>query len=119
GRVTPLDVPGLGLAIWVEAKVQSVKEGSAASKAGIRPGETLRSMTVTPAKVGKATPKPVTFKFEAASNAWPLAFAFFQEVPATSVEFSVEGRDKPVAVMPEVVPDWFHPLRGLRFDALT
>jgi regulator of sigma E protease len=118
GRVTPLDVPGLGLAIWVEAKVQAVKEGSPSSRAGIKPGETLRSITVTPAKLGKSTPKPVTFKFEADSNAWPLAFAFFQEVPCTSVELSIEKRDKPVAVAPEVDRAWYHPLRGLRFDAL-
>jgi regulator of sigma E protease len=119
GRVTPLDVPGLGLAIWVEAKVQAVKEGSPASRAGIKPGETLGSMTVTPAREGKSTPKPVPFKFEPTSNAWPLAFAFLQEVPWTSVEVSAEGRKNPVAITPEVDPNWSHPLRGLQFKSLT
>jgi len=34
-----------------------------------------------------------------------------------SAEVSVENRENPVALMPEV-EDRFHPLRGLRFDAL-
>jgi len=34
------------------------------------------------------------------------------------VELSVENRDKPIAVAPEVDPTWYHPIRGLRFGAL-
>ena len=119
GRVTPIDVPGLGLALAVEAKVRAVREGSPAEEAGIKPGESIRSMIVTPAKLGKSPPKAQTFAFDETSNAWPLAFAYLQEIPWTSVELRVEEREKPVVVIPAIVDDWSHPLRGLRFAELS
>ncbi|WP_435011761.1 site-2 protease family protein [Tundrisphaera lichenicola] len=119
GRVTPLDIPGLGLAMDILAKVQEVREGSPASKAGIKPGAVIRSVIVQPEKIGKSTPKAVTFAFEPTSHAWPLAFGYLQEIPWTKVEIGLEGQDAPIAVTPESDPNWYHPLRGLEFDAMS
>ena len=73
----PLDVPGLGLAMAVEPKVAG---GRARARPPRRPGSSratsLRSMTLTPAKVGKkSTPKPVTIQLDGKVAGWPLAFA--------------------------------------------
>jgi len=119
GRFVQLDVPGLGLVIAVEPRVRSVREDSPAALAGIKPDDTIRSMTVLPVKVDKATPRPVTLQFDGKTTSWPMAFAWLQEAGLSSVEVTLNRADKPIKLMPEVVPDRFHPLRGLIFQPLT
>ncbi len=120
-RPDPLDIPGLGFALDVEPKVAAVAEGSPAAKAGIPPGATIRSMTVTLAKGENASgkSKPFTFQFDDRSSAWPMAFAAIQEVPWASVELTTDKSTKPIAVRPEIVADRFHPARGFVFQSLT
>jgi len=116
----PLDIPGLGLALAVEPQVRAVQPDSPAARAGIKAGDTLRSLTVKPAKVDKTTPtKPIVFRFDDRTSSWPVAFPFLQEVPWTAIELTTDKLIKPVAVNPEPDPSRFHPLRGLAFRPLT
>ncbi len=116
-RPVPLDVPGLGLALQVGPKVEAVAEGSPASKAGIKPGDTLRSMVIVPAKEPgeKSKPRTLTIDLGGQTPGWPRAFAAIQEVPWASIELATDKSDKPIAVKPEVVKDRYHPIRGLVF----
>jgi len=117
--VESFDIPGLGLAMVVEPRVVAVKEGSPADRAGIKPGDTLRSMTITPAKFSKAKPKPETIALDKSAPIWPYAFAIVQEVPWTSIELTTNKSDRPISIRPEIDPARFHPLRGLNFAPLA
>ena len=119
-RLVPLDVPGLGLALPVGPKIEAVAEGSPAAKAGLKPGDTLRSLVITPAKDGKekSGPKPITIKLDGKVPGWPTAFAALQEIPWTSLELTTDKTDKPIAIRPELDLNRFHPSRGLGFMPL-
>jgi len=117
--VESFDIPGLGLAMVVEPKIVAVQEGSPAAKAGLKPGDAIRSITITPAKFDKSKPKPETIALDKKAPSWPYAFAIIQEVPWTSIELTTDRSDRPVAIRPELDPDRYHPLRGLNFQALT
>lgn len=119
GAAVPLDVPGLGLAMIIEPKVQAVKEGSPASKSAIQPGDTIRSITAAPARSGKTTLKPETFELDGKGASWPIAFAALQRLPMKSVSLMFNKADKLVTVLPEPDPTWSHPQRGLRFKPMT
>ena len=116
GQVGPLDVPGLGLALMVEPKVAGVRPDSPAAKAGLKVGDTFRSVEITPVKTEQVSGKTIPIQAGETGIAWPAAFAFLQDNPVKSVQFLVNKADKPVAIQPEVVGDWFHPLRGLNFQ---
>jgi regulator of sigma E protease len=119
-RLVPLDVPGLGLAMAIDSKVQAVADGSPAAKAGLKPGDVLRSMILTPAKGDdeKSKPRAVTFKLDGKIGGWPTAFITVQDVPAESIELTTEKSDKPIKITPEIDQDRFYPERGLIFQAL-
>jgi regulator of sigma E protease len=119
-RLIPLDVPGLGIALAIEPKVAAVAEDSPAARAGIKAGDSLRSMILTFAKEEgeKSKPKPVTIPLDGKVGGWPLAFAVIQEFPAESLELTTDKSDKPIKITPEVDPTRFHPHRGLVFQAL-
>jgi regulator of sigma E protease len=116
----PLDVPGLGLAIAVEPKIKAVAEGSPAARAGLKVGETLQSMILTPAKGEdeKAKPKPITLKLDDKIGGWPTAYIAVQEHPVESIELTTDKSDKPIKITPEVEPSRFYPDRGLAFQPL-
>ncbi len=116
-RLLPLDVPGLGLALMVGPKVEAVAEGSPAAKAGIKPGDSLRTLTLRRAKLPdeKSSPKPLTVKLDGKTPGWSTAFAALQVLPWTSVELTTDKSDKPIPIKPEVDPDRYHPIRGLDF----
>ncbi|WZP00033.1 site-2 protease family protein [Isosphaeraceae bacterium EP7] len=127
-----LEIPGLGLAFPVGAKVRAVTVGSPAEAAGIKAGDTLTSMvltpTPTPALEGKEgakarpaeVPKPFTIKFEADQvGPWAYAFNMVQNLPTTQITLGIKGRENPVEIMPVAVADWFYPDRGLGFQTLT
>ncbi len=119
-RPDPLGIPGFGLALAIVPKVAAVAEGSPAAKAGIRPGEVIRSLILTTAPSEKSPkPRPVTFQIDERSNAWPMAFVAVQEVPWTTIELTTDKTSKPVAVRPEIDPARFYPSRGFNFVALT
>ena len=134
----PLEVPGLGLAFEVRPEVARVIEGSPAAKAGLKPGDVLRSMTLTyPEEVkGKKKPRSLTFLFGVPAKGepepdveqvgWPSAFAMIQAgpgnpsivAPEPEVKFTLVGSKTPISIRPEPDPTWFHPQRGLQFDIL-
>ncbi len=129
----PLDVPGLGLAIPIEAKVAAVTPDSPAAKAGIVPGDTIEAVTLTlpsrPAEDGKAVPKekPETRRFVLGGKKlarrdivvdWPFLFDKVQTFPAHEVEIFLAGKSKPVRIAPVPVDGWYYPERGLQFSAL-
>jgi len=118
-RVDTLEVPGLGLAMAVEPKILAVKADSPAAGAGLKPGDSIRSLIITPAITEKATPKPVTIKFDKKAPSWPTAYAILQEVPWAEVAVTTDKSDKPIAIRPEVEPTRSHPLRGLVFLPLS
>src|SRR5262249_21334721 len=111
----PLEVPGLGLAYSVIPRIASVRDGSPAAKARLKPGDAIRAMTVTPARPREGEPGTPTFTFDQKHPDWPFAFAVVQEKPRYPVLFTLAGSESPVAVTPEPVPDWFNPSRGLPF----
>ena len=113
------DIPGLGLALSIEPRVLAVREGSPAAKAGIKAGDVLRSLTITPAKFDSTRPKPVTIPLEKAVPGWAFAFANVQARPWTTIEIATNRAEKPVAIRPEVDPGRSHPLRGLNFELMT
>ena len=115
-RVGPLDVPGLGLALMVEPKVAGVRPDSPAAKAGLKVGDMLRSVEVTPVKTEQVSGKVMAVLADETGIAWPAAFAFLQDNPVKSVEFLINKTEKPIEIQPEVVGDWYHPLRGLNFQ---
>jgi len=122
GRITPLEVPGLGLAMTIEPKIQGIAEDSAAAKAGLKVGETLQSVTLTPSQeVGdeeKTKPKAVTLKLDDKAANWPSVFAKIQENRLDSIELTTDKSSQPIKVVPEVDPNRYHPRRGLVFQSL-
>jgi regulator of sigma E protease len=115
----PMEIPGLGLAIRVEPKIQAVAEDSPAGKAGLKPGDVIKSMTMTFVKSDLAPERPASFSFEDKPNAWPVAFSTLQDYPVVSVKLKLVGSDKEIELQPRVVSDWYHPIRGLFFQVLT
>jgi regulator of sigma E protease len=120
GRLVPLDVPGLGLSLSIEPKILEVTQGSPAARAGLKVGDTLRSIILTARKMEdeKAKPKPNTIKLDGPVSGWPHAFVAIQQIPMDSIELTTDKSDKPIQITPEVDPLRFHPVRGLIFQAL-
>jgi len=122
GRLVPLDVPGLGLALTIEPKVRSVADGSPAAKAGVKPGETIRSIILTARKKEgeKSRSKSITVKLDGPISGWPMAFVAIQEIAMESVELTTDRAEKPFPITPEVDAGSrrYHALRGLGFQHL-
>ncbi len=123
-RHVPLDVPGLGLAIQVGPKVEAVAEGSPAARAGIKPGDTLRSLVFTPARLPAKSNRqgPVTIERTRQQRFPELAPGLrlrSAKIRWTSARGGSPNRtEKPIAIKPEVDPDRYHPIRGLEFQPL-
>ena len=115
----PLDIPGLGLALAVGPMVEAVDEGSPADRAGLKPGDSLRSLIFTPVKSEKTKAKPVTFPLDGKVCGWPKVFAMIQQIPWSSIDLTTSKSEKPINIKPEEDEDRFHPLRGLNFQYLT
>jgi regulator of sigma E protease len=125
----PLDVPGLGLALDVGPKVAAVRDGSPAAEAGIRPGDSLRIVTLELAEPdADEAPGASSLSFvlsgkprgkEDIQAAWPYVFAAAQQVAARKVTITLARGDddatpEAVTLAPEPVEDWYNPQRGLR-----
>ena len=119
GESEPLDIPGLGLAIRVEAKVRAVAEGSPAAKAGIKPGDAIRAFVVTPEENDGAPGKTRTVEIDAAHPAWASTFVAIQDGQWSAVKLLFGDRKDPVAIQPEAAPGWYLPDRGLQLMSLV
>ncbi|MEO6811155.1 MAG: site-2 protease family protein [Isosphaeraceae bacterium] len=124
----PLDVAGLGLAYAVRPIIHTVAEGSPAAKAGLRPGQTIRTLTLSvPGDQDKgkdkgqgkrAEPTTETIPLDTSETAWVAAFAGLQKTPKVEVMLTIGDSESPIRLDPLVVADWYHPARGLRFQPL-
>ncbi len=115
-----MDVPGLGLSYPVRTRVVAVAPDSPAARAGIKPGDTISSMTILPAPddpPGEARAAPIAFGDDKPN--WPAAFARLQVLSRRSVKLTVNGSKTPIEIAPAPVPDWYLPTRGLVFGDLV
>ena len=117
----PLDVPGLGLAYPVRTKVEAVKAGSPAEKAGIKPGDVITSVDIPALRSNPDKPpgKPDEVVFSDTSPAWPYAFQNLQLQPRGPVAFRINGANTKLNLTPEPDPTWYHTLRGEQFELLS
>ena len=118
-RVAPLEVDGLGLAMTILPVVAAVDPGSPADKAGLKVGDKLWSIAITPEKSELMTGKTLTFDANPKGSAWPSAISLIQQIPVASVKFLVNDVKEPVEIKPVVEGERFHPLRGLNFQLAT
>ncbi len=138
---SPLDVPVLGIAYQVFARVVDVLPGSAAAGAELRAGDTLVEAVITPpdglsAEQKQAGAREVTVKFEEKQGEWPFLLrwlqreearivsipawpAFFyrlqQSAPGSTVTLTT-GDGRTVELKPEPADDWHLAVRGLIFE---
>ncbi len=115
----PVDVTGIGFCYPVRNVVTAVRPDSPADKAGIKAGDVVKAMKVKykplPGKTTPASALTETIQFSDQSTDWFRAFAKLQLQPFDDVELTVSSAPKPIKVMPEIDPTWFHPSRGLQF----
>ncbi len=125
----PLDVSGLGFCYPVTTHIVSVKPGSPAANARLKPGDVINSITLPPRKPaepskGKTSkgaaqaPRSETIKFDDASPAWVKAFWMLQYSPLEPVSMVVNNASKPIELTAQADPEWFYPTRGLEFIPL-
>ena len=95
----PLDalkIPGLGLAIDVEAKVAGVAKDSPAEKAGIAPGAVLSAMTIPPETGTKKGTKPRALSFAKTKEKgvvearWPYVFGYLQATERREMQVTLQ-----------------------------
>jgi regulator of sigma E protease len=113
----PLEVAGLGLCYPVRTRIVAVAPDSPAARAGLKVGDVISSMTIPP-PAEKPKDKSEPFDFAEDGTGWPSAFAWLQLLPRRDVMLTVNNADRPVAITPEPVSDWFHPLRGVQLRPL-
>lgn len=109
----PTDIPSLGVAATILPKVAAVRPDSAAAAAGLKEGETIRSVKVIPPKPGT----PDTFSFEDKKKPTNWAYLFFRSLqsrPGTKLEVKLNGSDKDYTLAPTPSADWYNPDRGLQ-----
>jgi regulator of sigma E protease len=121
GLNEPLKIPGLGMAYPVLARVASVAPGSPAAKAGLKPGDEITAMILTPpAAEIKAAPKSKTITLDPKNPSWVAIWKDAQGLnPKTKIQFVVARSKQPIEIQAERDPTWFSSDRGLPLLALS
>ena len=119
---SPIAVPALGIAMFVENTVAAVEEGSVAAKAGVKPGDEIVKARLIPPdeeiqreKYDLKIPlEPEELEFDDERN-WPLLFAALQQqLPESRLELTFKD-ERTVKLEPQRSTDWLNPDRGLIF----
>src|SRR5262249_31777589 len=118
-----LELPGLGLCFPISTHIVAVRPDSPAAKARLKPGDVINRMIVKPRKPAGDRPaaaaaRPLTIDFDDQSISWATAFSFPQDRPWKEVDLVVNKASEPIRITPELVPNWFYPVRGLGFYSL-
>ncbi len=121
----PMAAPALGIAYRVLNNVAGVLPDTPAAKSGLKPDELLTKIKFIQPDVENFDKKSAFLKRElevelGADNAnWPVAIVYYLQrtLPGTTVELSVQGRDKPIA-LPTYDSDLFVQQRGLYLEPL-
>ncbi len=118
---SPISIPGLGLAYYVEAIVEHVVPGSPAAEVGLQKGDLvkeIRSKYLTPTGETKQT-KWIEIK----THQWAYVFAELQTAEPKEIDLKIErsGATGPIEVTVKTVADKTWPIadRGLFFKIDT
>jgi regulator of sigma E protease len=124
---SPVSVPAMGIAYYVDNKIDAVIPDSPAATAGIRAGDVLVKATLLPPdkdSVERTDGKNEGFedaslKFTAEKRNWPAFLQVAQSAPPGSrAKLGLEGKGEVTLDMVDS-PDWFNPDRGFRFERMT
>lgn len=113
---TPLPVPGLGLAYWVEAAVNEVEPNSPAAEAGVQPNDVVAAVRF---KALDANGNVVPGEWDdIKSHQWASAEAAFQSRPPHEIDLRLKRGDQTVEITLKGRPDktWPTDDRGLIFQ---
>ena len=109
---SPLGVDALGLAMAVTPRIATVRDGSPAERAGIKPGQTIESVTLTEPDLDGEPGKTETVVL-GEDDSWPFLFDLIQQIDDSKIALTLSGSDRPITLRPEPVADWFYAQRGL------
>jgi regulator of sigma E protease len=114
GANSPISIPCLGVAYFVDAAVEAVADNSPAAKAGVRPGdlvEQVRWMSKTNGKIDSDEWQKIK------SNQWAIVFSLLQRSDPKEIELKIKrpGGDVELSLTAEKDESWPRVDRGLLF----
>lgn len=132
---SPITVPELGIAIQVNPVVVGITPDSPAAKAGVKPDQRIKSVTLilpkkeaiagylTEKQLKEYKPTDLEMIFESRmmreAVSWPKCFALMQNsLPGIKLKVVFEGGNE-VTLMPAPLPGRFNPDRGMVFEPIT
>ena len=121
-----LDVPGIGFCLPIRPQITAIRPDSPAARAGLKPGQVINSITMTPMPIPstnseKAKPKeprPSTVELDDGGRDWVSTFAYLQKIPMKEISLVVNKASQPVKITLEPDSNWYDPQRGLVFNLL-